>query len=76
LTAEASRRGAEAAGDVARRDADDAYTDLYPLMKELRENGLSLRAIAEHLNDEGYETRRGRTWNHVQVRAVLRRYEQ
>ena len=74
LTVEASRSGAKAAGEVARRDADDAYTDLHPIMKALRENGLSLRAIAAHLNDEGYETRRGRAWSHVQVRAVLKRY--
>ena len=74
LTAEATRRGARAAGEAARRDADDAYTDLYPIMKALRDEGLSLRAIAKHLNDESYETRRGRAWNHVQVRAVLNRY--
>jgi DNA invertase Pin-like site-specific DNA recombinase len=58
-----------------KQEADTAYTDLYPIMRELREQGLSLRAIAKHLNDEGYETRRGRSWNHVQVRAVLNRYE-
>jgi DNA invertase Pin-like site-specific DNA recombinase len=74
LTAEASRCGAKAAGEAARRDADAAYTDLYPIMNDLRDEGLSLRAIARHLNDEGYETRRGRAWNHVQVRAVLNRY--
>lgn len=54
----------------------EAYTDLYPIMIALRAEGLSLRAIAKHLNDEGYETRRGRPWNHVQVRAVLNRYEE
>jgi DNA invertase Pin-like site-specific DNA recombinase len=74
LTAEATRRGAKAAGEAARRDADDAYIDLFPMMKALRDEGLSLRAIARHLNSEGYETRRGRQWNHVQVRAVLNRY--
>lgn len=67
--------GAEAAGRVAKQEADTAYTDLYPIMKELRDQGCSLRAIAKHLNDEGYETRRGCRWNHVQVRAVLNRYE-
>ena len=76
LTSEASRIGARAAGEAARRDADEAYTDLYPIMSALRAEGLSLRAIAKHLNDEGYETRRGRPWNHVQVRAVLNRYEE
>ncbi|MCB9924914.1 MAG: recombinase family protein [Planctomycetaceae bacterium] len=75
LTPDASRMGAEAAGRVAKQEADTAYTDLYPIMKELRDQGCSLRAIAKHLNDEGYETRRGCRWNHVQVRAVLNRYE-
>jgi len=76
LTVEATRRGAEAAGEAARRDADDAYTDLYPIMLVLRDEGQSLRAVARYLNDEGYETRRGRAWSHVQVRAVLDRYEE
>jgi DNA invertase Pin-like site-specific DNA recombinase len=76
LTADASRKGATAAGEAARREADTAYTDLFPIMKELRDDGVSLRAIARHLNDDGYETRRGRPWNHVQVRSVLRRYEE
>ena len=75
LTDKASRIGARAAGEVARRDADEAYTDLHPIIRELRDDGLSLRQIARHLNEEGYETRRGRPWNHVQVRAVLQRYE-
>jgi len=74
LTSEDTKKGAKAAGDAARRDADDAYTDLYPIMRALRDEGRSLRAIAKHLNAEGYETRRGRFWNHIQVRAVLKRY--
>lgn len=74
LTSDASLIGAQAAGKVAKQEADTAYTDLYPMMQELRNQGLSLRAIARHLDDEGYETRRGRTWNHVQVRAVLNRF--
>ena len=76
LTVNAARKGARAAGEAARRDADDAYTDLYPIMSALRDEGLSLRAIARFLNNEGYETRRGRAWTHIQVRAVLDRYEE
>ena len=74
LTLEAAKVGARAAGEAASRDANEAYTDLYPMMTALRGDGLSLRAIARHLNKEGYETRRGRAWTHVQVRAVLDRY--
>ncbi|MHB8971261.1 MAG: recombinase family protein [Pirellulaceae bacterium] len=76
LTAESAHKGAKSAGHAARRDADDAYTDLYPIMRALRDDGRSLRSIAKYLNDEGYETRRGRSWNHVQVRAVLKRYKE
>ena len=74
LTLDAARVGAKAAGEAACRDANEAYTDLHPMMTALRGDGLSLRAIARHLNMEGYETRRGRAWTHVQVRAVLDRY--
>lgn len=74
LTPEACRRGALAAGEAARREANSAYLDLYPIILSLRDEGESLRAIAKHLNSEGYETRRGREWTHVQVRSVLERY--
>ena len=67
LTSEASRKGAKAAGEAARRDADDAYIDLHPIMIALRDEGESLRAIAEHLNEEGYETRRGRSWRQAKL---------
>ena len=75
LTVEAARVGAKSAGEAASRDADEAYTDLYPVVTALKSDGLSLRAIARHLNKEGYETRRGRLWTHIQVRAVLNRYD-
>lgn len=75
LTPSASRKGAEAAGRVAKQEADTSYDDLHPIMRELRDQGFSLRAIARHLDAEGYETRRGRRWNHVQVRSVLDRFD-
>lgn len=76
LTDDARRRGAAAAGESARREADTAYVDLYPIIIMLRDDGASFRAIARHLNNEGYETRRGRAWNHVQVQSVLKRYRE
>ncbi len=42
-------------------------------MVELRGAGLSLRAIADRLNDEGHTTRRGAAWNPMQVKRVLER---
>jgi hypothetical protein len=44
-------------------------------MADLRAGGLSLRAITARLNAEGHTTRRGRSWNPVQVTRVLERTE-
>ncbi|WP_410000375.1 recombinase family protein [Planctomyces sp. SH-PL14] len=40
-------------------------------MRELRDQGLSLRGIADRLNEDGHTTRRGLPWNQVQVMRVL-----
>jgi hypothetical protein len=42
-----------------------------PLMTELRTGGATLQAIADRLNAEGYATRRGNPWTHVQVKLAL-----
>src|SRR5688500_4917262 len=73
LSADAMAKGQRLAADARRKLADEAYSDLYPIVSELRKSGLSLRAIADTLNTEGYETRRNRPWNPMQVRAVLKR---
>jgi len=44
-------------------------------MTAKRQEGLSLQAIADNLNSEGYVTRRGKPWNKVQVMHVLNRAE-
>lgn len=69
------KKGAKAAAKVNRSAARAAYADILPAMLELRAEGRSLRAIASALNDQGYETRRGRPWNKEQVRLVLQRAE-
>ncbi|MBN4054990.1 recombinase family protein [Acidimicrobium ferrooxidans] len=71
LTPEARSRGAKAAGVSAKAAAADAYTDLIPIVTDLRQSGLTLRAIAEKLNELGHTTRRGKPWNPVQVSRVL-----
>lgn len=73
LSAESMAKGQQLAADARRRIADEAYSDLYPIVTELRASGMSLRAIAESLNAEGYQTRRNKPWNAMQVRAVLNR---
>jgi len=61
--------GAQRTSDEARR----AYVDILPTMQRLRRDGKSLREIATWLNDEEHVTRKGRSWNAVQVKRVLDR---
>jgi len=65
--------GGQAAGESHRRAANESYTDLYPVITELRVKGQSLQAIADELNDQGHTTRRGKAWNPMQVSRVLKR---
>jgi Recombinase len=60
-------------GSPRHAEAEAAYADLFPLVAELRAEGLSLRRIVDRLNAEGPTTRRGKPWNPVQVARVLAR---
>jgi len=59
------------AAESRRKLAEEAYTDLYPVVKERHAAGASLQAIANELNAQGHTTRRGRPWNPMQVLRVL-----
>lgn len=64
----------QAAGTKAVKEmAREAYRDLVPLMQKLREEGLSLKAVAQQLNIQGHTTRGDKPWNAVQVKRVLDR---
>ncbi len=69
-----ARKGAKAAGESLSRAAAEAYGDLRPIVADLRQGGLSLRAIANELNSLGHTTRRGRRWNAVQVARVMEQF--
>lgn len=73
VRAAALTKARAAAGKAITEKAREAYTDLQPLMMEMRDKGLSLQAIADELNTQGHTTRRGRPWNPVQVSRVLER---
>jgi DNA invertase Pin-like site-specific DNA recombinase len=75
LTPEAQQKGAERAAAARGKAAEEAYADVRPMMKELRDKGTSLQGIADELNIQGHTTRRGRPWNCVQVSRVLERAE-
>ena len=53
--------------------ADEAYSDLLPILKTMQAEKLSLRGMAEKLNETVHKTRRGKPWNPVQVSRVLER---
>ena len=67
------QKATQAAAATNSKAAEDAYTDLVPTMKQLKDGGASLRTIAEALNADGHTTRRGKPWNSVQVMRVLDR---
>ncbi len=69
LTDEARAKGAS----VNRDKAVTAYALITPLVEKLRNQGLSMQAIADHLNESGRTTRRGLAWKAMQVKRVLDR---
>jgi len=73
LTAAAAKMGRALGVKSIKEKADEAYSDLYPVLTAKRAAGLSLQAIANDLNGEGYVTRRGKPWNPMQVKNVLDR---
>lgn len=75
LTQEARERGAKAAAVAIRAKAGEAYSDLMPIIGELRDKGLTQQAIADELNRLGHTTRRAKPWNQTQVGRVLQRIE-
>jgi len=73
LTPQARCKGAKLGAKANRRKAVEAYADLADYIAELRAQGLSLRAIAQRLNDDGHKTRSDCSWSATQVTYVLRR---
>ena len=48
-----------------------AYADLVPQVMEYRVSGKTFQQIADILNESGHQTRRGKTWGHVQIMRLL-----
>jgi DNA invertase Pin-like site-specific DNA recombinase len=71
----AHKKGGKAAAKAHARRADDAYREeVYPRLETLALQGLSLRALARTLNDEGHRTLNGKHWTAMQVGRILRRF--
>lgn len=65
--------GSKAATVARSRAAADAYSDLLPLVRELRNGGASLDAIANDLNGKGYSTRTGKPFTPMTVHRIIGR---
>jgi DNA invertase Pin-like site-specific DNA recombinase len=70
-TREMALKGARASAKARSIAASDSYADLIPVMRDLRDRGLSLRKIAAELNAAGHATRSGQPWNPMQTLRVL-----
>ena len=70
----ARQRGSRRASECRKEKARGAYSDLAPVMREMRSSGMSLRRIASALNDLGHRTRRQCPWTAIQAQRVLARY--
>ena len=70
-----TKAAGKAAGRAHVRAAQQAYADLFPIVGELRGEGLTLKSIADKLNEMGHTTRRGKPWGPTQVARVLRRVD-
>lgn len=73
LTPEARAKGRAKGGKKQAKEALEVYEDLIPDMKAWRAEGLTLRAIADRLNQQGHSTRTGSAWSGVQVLRTLER---
>ena len=73
LTQEDRVKGAFGAGKRAMELAASYYESVYPLLRQLKGEGKSLRDIADELNARGCVTRYGKPYNPMTVRNLLLR---
>ena len=57
--------------EALQRAADDFAASVSPMVREMRENGLTLREIAGKLASDGIRTARGGQWTAMAVKNVL-----
>lgn len=69
LTAESALKGAQATADRARR----AYQAILPMIRRMRDKGISMTQIAKALNAGGHRTQTGAIFTTVQVKRILDR---
>jgi len=67
----AHQKGSKIAAAVLAQQAKDFYKQISPVVMDLCNQGLSLRDIAQELDERGIRPRRARTWSAAQVRRVI-----
>lgn len=73
LTAEGTIKGARAGARAVKEKAEEAYSDVVPMILELKGQGMTQQAIADRLNADGHTTRTGKPWGQVQVKRLIDR---
>jgi DNA invertase Pin-like site-specific DNA recombinase len=66
-------KGAHESARKAIVKAVDDMADVAPIAAQMKQEGRTLQAIADHLNVEGYVTRKGGSWSPTQVLRVINR---
>ena len=73
FTLEEMRRGQRASAIERKRVTAECYADLVPIVRDLRDQGKALTAVAEALNALGQRTQRGNAWDASGVQRFLKR---
>jgi DNA invertase Pin-like site-specific DNA recombinase len=66
-------KGARVSSQKSRARALEEMADVVPIVTTMKAEGRTLQDMADHLNDEGYVTRKGSTWSATQVMRILNR---
>jgi DNA invertase Pin-like site-specific DNA recombinase len=66
-----SRAGAAASVLVRQRKARERNADVLPRITAMRQEGMSVKTIAERLNDDGVPAPRGGKWHPNSVQRIL-----
>lgn len=70
---EGAKAGGRIAAELARDAAREAYLDVVPTIRTMHDQGHTLQAIADHLNQAGQTTRNGSRWRATTVQRTLTR---
>jgi DNA invertase Pin-like site-specific DNA recombinase len=73
MTMEGRLKGGRNAAISRTKKAIEEMADIAEIASEMRRNGATLASIADHLNRNGYVTRKGGSWSATQVMRVLNR---